>query len=292
MKAVANLQKVDKLVIGCGYLGTRAALRWTAEGFQVAGVVRGPEHAVQLAGQGIVPVVADVTRPSTLDGLPPAATVLCSVGYDSRSETSRQAVYVDGLKAVLDRLGDEVQRVILISSTGVYGSTGGTWVDEDSPCLPSRSSGEALLAAEELLRSSRFADRSVILRLGGIYGPGRLPRIAALDSGAPIPVAAGHFVNLIHVDDAVGAIMSAEKSHADGRLYNITDGHPIERRTYLTQLSQVLSLLPPTFCEPVEDNQDSDRRNDNKRVSNHRMIAELGVVLQYPNVTLGLKAIK
>jgi len=283
---------VDKLIIGCGYLGSRVAQRWLNNGFRVAGVVRRPEHAEELARQGIVLIVADVTQPSTLDRLPPAATVLCSVGYDSRSETTRQQVYVDGLRAVLDRLSDDVLRIILISSTGVYGSSDGAWIDEDSPCVPSRSSGAALLEAEQLLQSSRFKDRSVILRLAGIYGPGRLPRMVALGANEPVPVAAGHYVNLIHVDDAVTAVMCADAVHAAGRVYNVSDGHPIERREYLAKLSQVFGLPPPIFCQPIDESQASDRRNDNKRICNRRMLEHLGVVLTYAKVEEGLAASK
>ena len=122
-----SVAKPDKLVIGCGYLGQRVADRWLADGFSVAGVVRRPEHAVELSAGGIVPIVADITQRDSLAKLPQAKTVLCCVGYDARGEATREQVYVDGLRAVLDHLNDGVERVILISSTGVYGSTAGDW---------------------------------------------------------------------------------------------------------------------------------------------------------------------
>ena len=123
--------------------------------------------------------------------LPAADTLLYAVGYDPAGGTSRSAVYVDGLRAVLDAVSPQVRRVILISSTGVYAEQGGGWVDESSPCQPSRESGRALLAAEQALAAHRLGAVGIVLRLAGIYGPGRLPRRAELASGGPLPIAAG-----------------------------------------------------------------------------------------------------
>ncbi len=134
-----------KLIVGCGYLGLRVARLWMAAGHAVAGLVRSAASAESLAREGIRPIVADVTQPSSLLTLPVADTLLYAVGYDPAGGASRSAVYVDGLRAVLDALSPEVRRVILISSTGVYAEQGGAWVDESTPCQPSRESGRACL---------------------------------------------------------------------------------------------------------------------------------------------------
>ena len=120
----------------CGYLGSRVARRWIAAGHAVAGLVRSAANAESLAREAVRPIVADVTQPSTLRGLPAADTLLYAVGYDPAGGASRSAVYVDGLRAVLDAVSPQVRRVILISSTGVYAEQGGGWVDESSPCRP------------------------------------------------------------------------------------------------------------------------------------------------------------
>ncbi len=139
---------VLKLIVGCGYLGLRVARRWMAAGHAVTGVVHSAVSAEWLNSEGVRPIVANVTQPSTLRDLPAAETVLYAAGYDPAGETSRSAVYVDGLRAVLDAVSPQVRRVILISSTGVYAELGGGWVDESSPCQPLSESGQALLAAE------------------------------------------------------------------------------------------------------------------------------------------------
>jgi nucleoside-diphosphate-sugar epimerase len=273
---------VTKLIVGCGYLGLRVARRWLATGHSVAGVVRSDASAAELAAASIRPIVADVTRPETLRDLPAADTLLYCAGYRSGAGASRWAVYVDGLRAALDAVSPDVRRVIFISSTGVYAEQNGGWVDEDSPCGPERESGRALLAAEQVLASHRLADRGIILRLAGIYGPGRLPRQAELASDDPLAVPAGHYINLIHVDDAAAAVLAAESCATPPRTYNIADGHPAERREYLAEVARQLGLQPPAFREPLPD-EAANRRGVNKRVSNRRMLEELELKLKYPS---------
>ena len=210
------------------------------------------EHAEELARQGLQTFVADVSRPETLAELPAAETVLFAVGYDPRGGRSRREVYVDGLRNVLDTLPAGTGRFLFISSTGVYGDAGGQWVDEDWPCRPTSDAGQALLAAEGVLQSHRLGPRGIILRLAGLYGPGRLPALPQGDSpifverklgrpplvgsGAAVPVAAESVVNLIHVDDAA-AVVAAERARPP-RTYLVSDGHPIRRHVspYLAEI--------------------------------------------------------
>ena len=138
-----------KLIFGCGYLGGRVAERWLAAGDVVAAVTRSAARAAEFHQRGLQPLIADVTRPESLGQLPTAETVLWAVGFDPHGGKSRWQVYVDGLRAVLDALPEETGRLVFISSTGVYGDSGGDWVDEDSPCRPTREAGQTLLAAEQ-----------------------------------------------------------------------------------------------------------------------------------------------
>ena len=278
-----------KLIVGCGYLGLRVARRWMAEGHAVAGLVRSSASAESLIHEGVHPIVADVTQPSTLRALPAAETLLYAVGYEPAGGASRWAVYVDGLRAVLDALAPQVGRVILVSSTGVYAEQAGGWVDESSPCRPLRESGRALLAAEEALAEHPLGDRGIGLRLAGIYGPGRLPRRAEMASGEPLPVAAGEHVNLIHVEDAAATVLAAEARGQPPRTYVVSDGHPVERREYFAELARQFGLRRPSFRDPLPG-EAAGRRGGDKRVSNARMLAELQVKLMYPTFREGLSA--
>lgn len=239
-----------KLVVGCGYLGSRVAQPL---------VVGRPDglrcHAIcgtrrRTPRPGVQPIVADVTRPETLQGLPEVEAAFFAVGYDPRSGVSRHAVYVDGLRNVLNRLSDRTARVIFTSSTGVYGQAEGDWVDEDSPCQPTREAGLALLAAEALLRGHRFGQRSLVLRLAGIYGPGRIAKLADVLAGRPIVTQAEGYVNLIHVDDAAEAVLAAETRAQIPRVYLVSDGHPVKRKEFYTYLATLLGREAPAFLEP------------------------------------------
>lgn len=279
-----------KLIVGCGYLGSRVARRWLAAGDEVAAVTRSRQRVEQLRREGLRPLVADVTRPETLRGLPPAETVLYTVGYDPRSGNSRWEVYAQGLRTVLDALPPETGRVILISSTGVYGQTDGGWVDEDSPCQPTREAGRALLAAEEVLGGHKLGGRGIVLRLAGIYGPGRIPRKADILAGRPLAVPSGEYLNLIHVDDAAAAVLAAESRAKPPRTYLVADGHPAGRQAFLSRLAKLLGAPAPQFVEPDPDAPAARRAGTNKRVGNARLLAELEIRLEYPTYREGLAA--
>ncbi|MBW3600929.1 MAG: SDR family oxidoreductase [Planctomycetes bacterium] len=279
-----------KLVIGCGYLGLRAARRWLAAGEQVFAVTRSQNRAKDLAELGLHPLVADVPDPATLADLPRVETLLYAVGYDRACGKPRTQVYVDGLQNVLFALAAETRRIIYISSTGVYGQTEGEWVDEDSPCFPTREGGAACLEAERRLKHHSLGSRSIILRMGGLYGPGRIPRRADVAAGRPIASPEHGYLNLIHIDDAVGVALAAEQAPAPN-LYMVTDGQPVLRGDYFRELARLSDAPPPTFAAPAEDSPRAQRAGSDKRVSNRKMMAELGVTLRYPSYREGLAAI-
>ncbi len=279
-----------RLIIGCGYLGLRVADGWHAQGDRVFAVTRSAQRADAFRQRGLLPVLADVTRPETLAALPAAETVLYSVGYDRAAGQSMHEVYVAGLLSVLDSFPASVGRVIYISSTGVYGQTGGDWVDEDSPCEPTRESGRICLEAEQTLRAHALGSRAVILRLAGIYGPGRLPNRAALQAGESIAGTPDGYLNLIHVDDAASVVLAVAEHPRPSRLYVVSDGHPALRRDYYAEAARLLGAPPPQFVAPPADSPKAARAEGSRRVSNARMLAELGVRLEYPTFREGLAA--
>ena len=240
-----------KLIVGCGYLGRRVAQQWLAAGESVVGVVARDEHAAELQRLGVRPLVADVTRPATLAQLPPAETVLYAVGYDPRGGRTRREVYLEGLRNTLAALPSTPERVIFISSTGVYGQNDGSWVDEDSPCRPRHEAGRALLAAERLLQRHPLGSRGIVLRLTAIYGPGRLSRPSACLAGVKQFVPADMVVNLIHVDDAAAVVIAAESRAPLPRTYFVADGQPVPVREYITYFYELLGLAPPQFTDEI-----------------------------------------
>jgi nucleoside-diphosphate-sugar epimerase len=194
------------------------------------------------------------------------------------------------------------RRLVYISSTGVYGQSDGSLVDENSPCQPTRPGGRACLAAEQRLLDSRFADQSVILRCAGLYGPGRIPRLADVEKQRPIAANPEVYLNLIHIDDVVNIVsacvggdsrrpVGGDSCRRLSPLYTVCDGHPVLRRDFYNELAGLLNLPQPTFNTTGEAGGDRRAGGDNKRIDNALMMNELNVTLQYPTYREGLAAI-
>ena len=235
---------------------------------------------------GIEPVIADVLQPDSLNALPRVDRVFYCVGFDRSAGAAMRAVYVDGLKNVLGSLPDSVDRVVYASSTGVYGQSGGDWVDEDSPTCPQHESGKVCLEAEGLIRER--AGRSVTLRFAGLYGPGRIVRRAILEKGEPIPGDPEKFLNMVHIEDAARVSSAALIADEPGPIYVVGDDRPVTRREYYTVAAKALGAPVPRFASPLPGSPEAARDATNKRVSNHRMKRGFDITLLYPDITSGL----
>ncbi|MDH3717472.1 MAG: NAD-dependent epimerase/dehydratase family protein [Planctomycetota bacterium] len=284
------MQLRSRMIFGCGYLGHRVAQRWRHRGDVVYAVTRSEARADQLSDEGLQPIVADVTRPGTLSGLPGCHTVLFAVGFDRTTGDAIRDVYVEGLRHVLDALPGGTGHFIYISSTGVYGQNDGSWVDEASPCQPQREGGRACLEAEQLLGQHPRGGSATILRLAGIYGPGRVPRLQDLRDERPIASPAEGYLNLIHVDDAVTAVDAAAERGAPLDVVNVSDGRPVIRREYFGHIAARLGLAPPQLVDPPAGSGRQQRGSSSKRIRNKRMLQELGVELRFPSYREGLAA--
>jgi nucleoside-diphosphate-sugar epimerase len=272
----------DVLIVGCGYLGWRLARRWLGQGRRVLATTRSPARADVLRRAGLVPVVCDVTEPETLQALPQAHTAVVCVGYDRSAGKSQREVSVRGLENLLYRL-PEPERLVHVSSTGVYGQTGGEEVDETAATDPAEESGRVVLAAESALWLRR--PDAVVLRFAGIYGPGRLIRAAALRAGEPLAADPDGWLNLVHVDDGAEAVLAAAGRGEPGTTYNVCDDHPVRRRDFFGHLAALLGAPPPRYAPPA-----GPHAQANRRVVNGRLRRELGVSLRYPDYRAGLAA--
>ncbi len=282
-------KQATKLVIGCGYLGERVAARWRQAGDRVLVATRRAERVPTLVAAGYECQTLDVTLPETLAQLPPLDTLLFAVAYDPQGRASREAVLVDGLRNVLDAIPDLTDRCILISTTGVYGQRDGQWVDEQSLCTPQRVGGQCYVAAERVLREHRWGDRAMILRLAGIYGPRRVPYLDRLRAGQPLPVESHGYLNLIHVVDAVSAILASELAAVPG-LYVVADGSPVLRADYYREVACYVGGTP-SFTAPDPNSPQGQRGRTSKRICNRKLIRELRIHLAYPSYREGLAAI-
>ncbi len=193
------------LVAGCGYVGTALARRLAHAGHRVYGLTRSARELPP----GVHPITVDLTSSASLTTLPSdiEQVVYCAAA-SGRTREAYESIYVGGLSRLLDVVsGRAVERVIFTSSTAVYGQDDGSWVDEASPTLPTRFSGEVLLEAERRLAQAPLASSS--LRLAGIYGPGRTWLVRRVAAGEVTAAAAGvppRYGNRIHREDCAGAL--------------------------------------------------------------------------------------
>ncbi len=286
---------MHKLIIGCGYLGRRVAAAWLQAGHSVTALTRSANNAVELSRLGITPVIGDVCDPKSLVALPVVQSVLFAVGYDRTSGRTQREVYVEGLRHILEQVAGRCERLIYISSSSVYGQSSGEWVDESSQCEPVQPGGQCCLAAEELIRATfpiledtaAVRPRANVLRLSGIYGPGRLlSRVESLRAGEPLAGRGDAWLNLIHVDDAAGAVLACEQQGQPGETFLITDDSPLRRDEYYSQLARLVAAPPPMFL----DDQPAKRGSGglNKRCSNGKARAELRLMLRFPSFISGL----
>lgn len=274
------------LLAGCGDLGTEAGLRFAAAGHRVVGWRRSPEKlpaaiegsAADLSTAELPPVPADTTA------------VVVAVAADSPTEAAYRAAYVDGLSHVLDALerdGVTPRRVLFVSSTAVYGDADGGWVDEGTMPAPGGFSGRILREAEELLtnRLRGTGTAPVVLRLGGIYGPGRTRLIDQVRGGTAVLPADPRYTNRIHRDDAAGAIVHlCTMAEEPAPVYLGVDDDPAELGDVLRFLASELGLeVPPSGSA-------GESRGGNKRCSN-ALLRGTGFSLAYPTFREGYRDI-
>lgn len=264
------------LIVGCGDLGGTVAARLAQLGFETIGVRRSAN-----AIQGITIIQADVTQPASLAALKkiqPDVLVYC-VAANGQSDEQYKAHYVDGLRNVLATQSEnpKLKHAFFVSSTRVYGQKTEELLDESMAAIPVDFGGERLLEAENLLNA--LPCNSTILRLSGIYGPGRLRMINLAKLPENWPTQNG-WTNRIHRDDAVAFIvylvqlvLAAKPVQA---CYIVTDSRPATQHEVLGWIATQFHIS--TSAEvPIEGG---------KRLSNQAMLST-GFKLQYPDYQAG-----
>jgi nucleoside-diphosphate-sugar epimerase len=281
------------LIAGCGYTGRRLAAR-LRPAWKVAALARSAAAATELGRSGIASLEADLDA-----GLPRSALAGAAEGAAiAYLVPPRETTHGDArLEHFLAALGEaRPQALLYLSTTGVYGDTGGTTVDEDSPLAPANERSRRRVAAEAVTLDwcARRGVRRVVLRVPGIYGPGRLP-LERLRRGEPAlrPEDAGPG-NRIHVDDLVTACVAALERPVSG-VFNVGDGDPASTTTFLQRTAALAGLPPP----PLVALADAEGRigagmlaylRESRRVDIRRMRDVLGVEPRYAHLDDGIVA--
>lgn len=262
------------LIAGCGYVGCRLAELLVDDGVAVWGLKRSPEGLPQ----GVQPITADVSDPGTLNALPVVDALVYAVSPAGRDADAYRVAYVDGLRNVLDAL-DQPVRVVLVSSTGVYGQADGRWVDETTPEESTDATAEQILAAEALATDRGAPGTS--LRLGGIYGPGRTRTIRGVLEGGATCWGPEVYSNRIHRDDAARAARHLLALESPDPLYLGVDRDPAALRAVYAWIAEQAGRPDPCEGVPESDWQRQGWRGTNKRCSSQRLV-DAGFGFEFP----------
>jgi nucleoside-diphosphate-sugar epimerase len=282
------------LIVGCGYVGLPLGAELARQGHEVFGLRRSHAAEAELRAAGLNPVIADITKPATLPKLPgPFDWVVNCVSSSRGGAEEYRKVYLQGARNLLEWLASAPpKKFVYTSSTSVYGQTDGAAVKESSPVEPAAETGRILVETEKVLleAAGRKNFPAVILRVAGIYGPGRGHLFQQyLRNEAKIAGKGERFINMIHLDDVTGAIITALRSGKPGDIYNAVDDEPVAQIHFFRWLSETLGKDMPPFATE-EENSARKRGLTNKKVQNRRLKMELGYRFKYPNFRAGYTA--
>jgi|UniRef100_UPI004049380E nucleoside-diphosphate-sugar epimerase len=248
--------KKQLVVLGCGYIGAEVARQAVIRGLKVTALTRNPAKAAKLRTDGIDVIESDLASHGWHKLMPPRADFVlnCVSSGGNGIEGYRQS-YVGGMESALAwSRSAEIGAFVYTGSTSVYPQDGGVSVDETSATDPINDRAALLLETEDIVRASTTLGRWFILRLAGIYGPGRHHILDQLQSGKTLSGSGTHRLNLVHRDDICSAIWSAlgaPDKLANG-VFNVADDAPVSKAELASWLADQMGLPAPTFDPTVQ----------------------------------------
>jgi nucleoside-diphosphate-sugar epimerase len=276
------------MIFGCGYSGTAIAKAFAQDGVRVSGTTRSAEKVTGLEGQNIEAFLFDG---ETIGGDLKAA--MKSVTHLVQSIAPREngdpliRLAGDNIKEMMP----ELEWIGYLSTVGVYGDHEGAWISEETPCIPVSGRSKERLEAEDAWMSvaERLAIPAAVLRLSGIYGPGR-NAFCNLDRGtARRLIKKDQVFNRIRVED-IGAAARFLADRGFGSIYNITDDLPGPPQDVIVEAARLMGVEPPAeqaFETAELSPMARSFYGENKRVSNTKLKAA-GFTFSFPNYPMSL----
>ena len=270
-----NEKTKKALIVGCGFVGSRLCEVLLQNDWFVDSIRRsGPESASQFK----IDVSEEFSLNTKYD------VVFYTVAAKSYDHKSYRNAYYQGLKntiAAIERSGHS-SHLIFTSSTSLFAESHGGTVNEESPIRTEQFSHQSLWSGEELIKSSGLP--CSILRLSGIYGPGRCHLIQQIQNDLARQKRRPFISNRIHIEDCASALMHlANLKGQDRELYIGSDHEPTPYNEVLQWLSEKLGKPAPAF----EDQASQSVHMSNKRCSNHKLLKS-GFMFKYPTFRQGL----
>ena len=281
-------------IIGCGDVGSRVAIQAAEKAVKVCAVSRGAKFPHDPSIPGIQFMVGDLDDPASLSGLNLQGSHLLYAAPPPGGGVTDTRVrnFLSALQP-----GSEPVKIVYVSTTGVYGDCGEETVTEERPVNPANHPAKRRWDAEEAFRvwGAEKGVPVVILRVSGIYGPGRVPlqRITARE-----PLLNEHeagYTNRIHADDLAEVCLKALEASEAGEIFNVCDGEVSKMTDYFNAITDLLSLprLPQVSLAEARKVMSPlmlTYMTESRKISNRKMLEKLGITLKYPTMRAGLKA--
>jgi nucleoside-diphosphate-sugar epimerase len=278
---------MNVLLAGCGWLGREVTARLVARGDRVTGLTRTEGSALRLRDDGIDALAIDLAAAGAARRLPGGYDAIVAMQSASgRDEDAYTRAYLDATRNLLESEAAVDVAFVYVSSTGVFGQTDGSWVDESTPPQPADGTSSVLVGAERLvLDRSRHRAKPCIVRCSGLYGPGRTGTIERVRSGS---LAWGRgdetWMNFSHRDDAATTVIAALDRGSPGAIYHSSDAAPVTRHDVVSWIAGRLGIDPPRHDE---NGRIQGRRGADRRVSAEATRRALEITLAYPSFREG-----
>lgn len=285
--------KTNKIwIVGCGDIGRRVAGLYQIDGILTSVTARSVESIERVKKQGHngFSLDLDCEIESNIETIQDA-NVFYFVAPQPEGRTDLR------LQRFLDKVSDKPNRIVLISTTGVYGDCKGAWVNEESPVKPQADRAYRRADAEQQLTrwAEKWQKEYIILRVPGIYAKDRLP-LTRLEKSMPIVrEEEAPWTNRIHADDLAMVCKNAmDANEISGEIYNVTDSHPSTMTNYFNQVADYAGLPRPRQISLEQAEKELSRgmmsyMKESRRISNQKMLEQLNIKLRYPSLNECLK---
>lgn len=271
-------------ILGLGYSARHFVRRFGSTFSHIDGTVRDPAKRDDLAGIELHPFSGSDPDRATVERISDADVLLISIPPGIAGDPA--------IAAFSDVLAAGRRKVVYLSTIGVYGDHAGAWVDESTPPHAVLDRARMRVAAEQAWTDAARGN-AAILRLAGIYGPGRNALVTLRAGTARRIIKAGQVFNRIHVDDIASAIMAAIR-HQNGGTWNVCDDKPAPPQDVIAYAAQLMSVAAPAEEAFETASMSAMARSfyaSSARVSNAKLKRELGVTLAHPTYRHGLDAL-
>lgn len=280
-------------IAGCGYIGKLLAQQLLQKKLAVTGLVRSQASLAECTAQNIACDIINLDQPLSAINLAGQAVIYLAPPPANGKVDSRMTHFLRAIE------NHQPKKFVLISTTGVYGDCQGAWIDETTAINP--TADRALRRADAEQQAQQFCQRLniplVILRVAGIYGPGKLP-IERIQNRLPIVNQQDSpYTNRIHADDLVRVCGKALLDDSITGLYNVADGHPGTMYEYFTGVAAALNLpAPPAISLQEARHQLSagmlSYMDESRRINNSKLLKDFGLELRYPDLQSALEILK